>query len=534
MPVQSPLSYSGSPISIRDTPLLSSVISNDPSAIVDFIQRQERRNYRVGITLLVVSVVTWVTGLELVNGVLKTSDYRKPVLFAIITGSCFLVNFLPDLLLIPQLFKRKKQAHETGEIEPLLTKREEKEAQNEEEMTGAQVATLAFYIAVIYFTYNLLVMEALQYTSASNQTVIGSTTAVFTLLMGCALNTERFSLKKAICVCFSCLGVFLVNTTARKSDGEGKFEPKDPKLGNTLALAGAFLYACYLLVMRIKCGGSSGKTTNERRLFGYVGVITILMGIPILIAADFFGVETFELPPPSERSTIFTSVFINGVFSVISDFTSILAMLLTSPLVVSLTLTSSIPITIFVDYMILIWTGEPIHSTSFVYVLGILCILVAVLMVNLNSSATDEMIDDVIEDALGNAITHDQVLSPILSPLLERPSLSMKPFLVKSPLWQQQQQEATTTTSSSSSSKMSVLHSPPATRVDIPRIPMFNLNENDESPPTHNRNHHPKLYESPSSYQSNPQLPSFVVTSGNNHRYRIELKDENDDTLIDV
>ncbi|KAI3405562.2 hypothetical protein KGF56_001580 [Candida oxycetoniae] len=518
------IGYSPKVKSSRLTPYLSSVVSHDPTEIIDFITQKEKRNYRIGIALLVVSIVTWITGLELVSGVLKTSEYKKQWFFAAISGSCYMVNFIPDLFLF--LAKKVFVKNEIeGVNQPLMSDRDDIQVEKDEgvlavEMTKGEVSKLALQVAIIYYLYNLFLMEALKYTSASNQTIIGSTTTVFTLIMGYFLNIEKLSLKKVVCVMLSCIGVFLVNFGSDQKSGDGggggKFEPKNPKLGNTFALAGAFLYACYLLLMRLKCGSSGGKTTNERRLFGYVGLITLILSVPLLYIVDFFDIEKFELPPKGNRA-VFFNVFVNAVFSAISDFTAILAMLLTSPLVVSLTLTCAVPITIFVDYMILLWANEPIHNVSYGYVLGLVCTIGAVISINFSGEVDKELIDDVIENTLENAVIHDQMLSPVLSPLLVRPSLSSKALSIKSPLKQKQ------TVSPNLSMKF-----------QIPFVPMYNLNENDESPPTHNLNHHPELY-GVSSKDSSARLPNLIITAGPNHTYSIDHAPiEEDDDFIDV
>ena len=106
---------------------------------------------------------------------------------------------------------------------------------------------MAFQIAVIYYSYNVLGMSALKFTSALNQTVMGSTTSMFTLIIGVILKTETFTIKKALCVIGSCLGVFMVSFS-NTSGGQGKFQPKNPVLGNTLALGAALMYGfIYLL-----------------------------------------------------------------------------------------------------------------------------------------------------------------------------------------------------------------------------------------------------------------------------------------------
>ncbi|KAI5966123.1 hypothetical protein CANMA_003369 [Candida margitis] len=462
--------------------LLLPQTTSDPKQVVDFIAQEEKRKYKAGICLLIISVGAWIIGLELVNSVLKSDEYRKPIFFAIITGSCFSLNFLYDLFQF--IWMRKPEMHQ-----PLLDT-DKYNYQESTAMSSREVLVLAWQIATIYFLYNIFAMEALRFTSASTQTVIGSLTSVFTLIIGVIIKTERFSKTKAVCVVVSCCGVFLVNLSSVADPSSGhKYTPKNPKLGNILALGGALFYAFYLLTMKFKCGGS--KTTNERRLFGYVGVITFVMGMPILYLADTLGVEKFELPP---NHTIVLIILANGVLTVVSDYTSILAMLLTSPLVVSLTLTSSIPITIFIDYVVLIYSHEPINTSS-VYILGISCIVVAVLLVNINVASENTLIEEIIEDTLESAIHNDELMSPILSPLLGRYHNS-----IKSPL--------------------QMIFSPEMTDQQYPiptTITAFNLNGNDESPPTRNLNHHPSMY------TTEPDAPNLLVSRGQNHTYDIQI-----------
>ena len=175
-------------------------------------------------------------------------------------------------------------------------------------------------------------------------------------------------------------------------------------------------------------------------------------------------------------------------------------MLLTSPLVVSLTLTSVIPITIFIDYLVLISTGNSV-KTNFVYVFGIVCILVAVVLVNVNITSENDLIEEVIEHALEEAIRNDEVMSPVLSPLLSPRNnatnvlgLQLLPH----------------------ASPISIsLFSPKLKSKHPLRISHFNLNENDETEPTFNANHEP-LY----GITSSP--PNIVVVQGKNHQYQIK------------
>ena len=233
-----------------------------------------------------------------------------------------------------------------------------------------------------------------------------------------------------------------------------------------------------------------------------MGLITFVIGVPVLYVVDLLEIEKFQFPPPN--NTILVSIFINGVFSVISDYTSVLAMLLTSPLVVSLTLTSVIPITIFIDYLVLISTGNSV-KTSFVYVFGIVCILVAVVLVNVNITSENDLIEEVIEHALEEAIRNDEVMSPVLSPLLSPRNNATNVLGLLLQLQLQLLPHASPIGISLFSPKLKSKH---------PLRISFNLNENDETEPTFNANE--PLY----GITSSP--PNIVVVQGKNHQYQIK------------
>lgn len=105
--------------------------------------------------------------------------------------------------------------------------------------------------------------------SVSNQAILDTTTSCFTLVIGSYVGIDNFTVKKVICIIFSTIGVVLINfSESDKSDIEIPiFKPKNPKLGNVLAICGALMYVLYLIMMKVKYR-ISDKTTNKRRLFG--------------------------------------------------------------------------------------------------------------------------------------------------------------------------------------------------------------------------------------------------------------------------
>jgi len=545
-------SLSGQPLSpqglvtsprIRTQEIQARVIT-EVQDVIDIINDQEKKNFRLGVLFLIVAISTWIVGLELVNSVLKGDEFGKPWFLAFLTGSCFMLNFVPEVFLfIKGLLSTKSEENapfspdlSASDFEPSLDsnvvvteahpfEKPDSEFNAPIPLTRREIFELSGFIAVIYYSYNVLVMLALQYTSASNQTVLGSTTTMFTLFVGVYLNVDRFTLKKVFCVATSLAGVILINVSENQvgeNDGN-KFKPKNPALGNFLALLGAFFYALYLLLMKVKCG-TGEKTTNERHLFGWVGVFTFIMGFPILAIVHHLGIEKFMLPPSWQ---IFGMVLINSVFSVISDYVTILAMLLTSPLVTSLALTSSIPITILVDFIILHVTGGDSDSSTsnlFLYGFGVLSILVSVSLININITTENELIEEVIEETFEDAIRQDEVLSPVLSPFLG--STNSTGF-ISSPRVHDAIGVNRLTPSSLFKRKSKYVSSP------LVPVPMnhddsqFTLNSssNDELTPMQNANHHHNLYTIDTSLDENavePTNANLIVFGGVNHHYYVK------------
>ena len=132
-------------------------------------------------------------------------------------------------------------------------------------------------------------------------------------------------------------------------------------------------------------------------------------------------------------------------------------------------------------------------KTSFVYVFGIVCILVAVVLVNVNITSENDLIEEVIEHALEEAIRNDEVMSPVLSPLLSPRNNATNVLGLLLQLQLQLLPHASPIGISLFSPKLKSKH--PL------RISHFNLNENDETEPTFNANHEP-LY----GITSSPQI----------------------------
>lgn len=118
-------------------------------------------------------------------------------------------------------------------------------------------------------------------------------------------------------------------------------------IGDILALVGAALYGVYTVFLKY-------KVRNEERVsmplfFGFVGVFNLLVLWPAIILLDATGLEPFSLP--GDRTT-WIVVIVNAMITFVSDYLWVLAMLMTSPLVVTVGISMSIPLALLGDHII--------------------------------------------------------------------------------------------------------------------------------------------------------------------------------------
>ncbi|GAA5861980.1 hypothetical protein JCM3774_001373, partial [Rhodotorula dairenensis] len=166
--------------------------------------------------------------------------------------------------------------------------------------------------------------------------------------------------------------------------------PVHPLLGDGLALLSALAYAAYVLLLKV-------RIRNEARIsmtlfFGFVGMFNIALFWPMGILLHALGVETFEWPHGRD---LVAGLFFNAAITFVSDALYLRAMLLTSPLTVTLGLSLSIPLALIGD-VVYRRSGEPVHLAAIVGGALVLGSFVANGILDLRE-AEKRAIDDVVE-----------------------------------------------------------------------------------------------------------------------------------------
>ncbi|AOW05810.1 hypothetical protein BKA91DRAFT_132468 [Yarrowia lipolytica] len=349
-----------------------------------------RRRWRVGLILLGLVVLLWVASGFLVNSIFSTGEYPKPYFLTYMNTAVFSVYLIPTMFrkvrgnktATPEYSVIDENSDESPKLTPFKSV-EQLTGQDEDELLSTkQTAILSLQFCILWFFSNFLTNASLKYTSVSSQTILSCTSSFFTLVIGSAFGVEAFTATKLLALVFSMCGVFLVS----KADSVATqtrmgVQTSDIVFGDLLALAGAVVYGFYMTLLKVKVGDES--RINTKMFLGFVGLFNILLLWPTIPLLDYLGVEKFGLP---QTEKVWLIVLANAAATLVSDFFWVLAMLMTSPLVVTVGLGATVPLAMAGDLFI----KRSLPSLTYVFGAIILCLSFVVI----NRQDEDELMDD--------------------------------------------------------------------------------------------------------------------------------------------
>ncbi|KUI64298.1 hypothetical protein VM1G_11104 [Cytospora mali] len=259
------------------------------------------------------------------------------------------------------------------------------EMAGDEKLSLRETAILSLEFCMLWFCANYFASACLEHTSVGSVTILTSTSSVWTLVFCAAMRVETFSVRKLVGVLSSLAGVVLISTvdlSGRSDEDRGSFPHKSTAsiaIGDGMAFFSAIIYGLYVTVMKRRVGDED--RVNMPLFFGLVGVLNLVFLWPGFFILHWTGIEPFEWPPTGK---VWAIIFLNSISSFISDMSWAYAMLLTTPLVVTVGLSLTIPLSLI---------GEMIQYSqysSWIYWVGAGIVLVSFLFINHESVEGDE------------------------------------------------------------------------------------------------------------------------------------------------
>ncbi|QID81503.1 hypothetical protein GRS66_003883 [Saccharomyces pastorianus] len=334
-------------------------------------QTSFNKRWTLGLLMLGLVIILWVLSSFLINLIFEDDSYRKPFFITYINTAAFIFYLFPTAKAVVVNYKDTGRANVHREL--IM----------EEEGTGSDSnRSLSAEFCILWFTANLVTNASLAFTSVASQTILSTTSSFFTLFIGAICHVESLSKSKVLGSFISFVGIIMVT----KSDSHQRYQRHIADvsgddndavrvlIGNLLALAGAVLYGVYSTLLKREVGDET--RVNMKIFFGFVGLFNLLFLWPSLIVLDFFGWEPFSLPKDPKVVVI---IFVNCLITFVSDFCWAKAMLLTSPLTVTVGLSITIPLAMFGDVIFK-------HKTmSALYLFGATLILGSFFIINKSS-----------------------------------------------------------------------------------------------------------------------------------------------------
>ncbi|RDW94925.1 vacuolar membrane protein [Coleophoma crateriformis] len=383
--------------------------SKSPSGFRAGVGLENVARRTLGIILLLVTVFLWTASNFLASYIFADNTFSKPYFVTYINTSFFAISLIPILFRIAhahgfsnvrssavdywqgQVDKYKRLSKGLGDdaisasAARLLGDDEAAEQlpvsgllrEPESMLSVRETSWLSLEFCLLWFIANYLVAACLEYTSVGSSTILTSTSSIWTLIFGSMVHVESFSVRKLIGVLASFIGIILISSvdlSGKDNDSNrGNFPHKSQAeiaVGDAMALGSALMYGLYTVVMKKRIGNED--RVNMPLFFGLVGLFNVLFLWPGFLVLHYTGIESFQLPPTGK---IWTIVLVNSVSSFVSDYCWAYAMLLTTPLVVTVGLSLTIPLSLVGQMVLsrqyssaLYWVGACVVVCSFIFI----------------------------------------------------------------------------------------------------------------------------------------------------------------------
>ncbi|KAI5461455.1 hypothetical protein BGZ63DRAFT_356746 [Mariannaea sp. PMI_226] len=355
----------------------------------------------LGLACLMVTVLLWTLYNFLASYIFSDSSFDKPFFLVYFNTSIFAIS------LTPRFFKYMRRGgirglkqdaqHHWNEYRHPTPRRSTPENEDDtdgdrllngynglepvakkvEKLNFRETAVISLEFSMLWFLANYFSSACLQYTSVASTTILTSTSSMWTLIFCVLARLELFTVRKLIGVGASLAGVILISTvdmSGKSDEDRGSFPDKTAAqvaIGDLMALVSAGIYGLYVTVMKRRVGDED--RVDMQLFFGLVGLFNLVLLWPIFFILHWTGLEPFDLPPTSK---IWTIIIANALGSFISDISWAYALLLTTPLVVTVGLSLTIPLSLIGQII------QYSQYSSFMYWVGAVIVFASFLIVN--------------------------------------------------------------------------------------------------------------------------------------------------------
>ncbi|KAL6564007.1 hypothetical protein OROHE_005247 [Orobanche hederae] len=213
--------------------------------------------------------------------------------------------------------------------------------------TRRRVAKISLLVCPIWFLAQLTFNLSLKYTTVTSNTILSSSSSLFTFVVALVFLGEKFAWLKLLSVLL-CMGGTIIVSLGDSATGSSVVA-SSPTLGDCLALLSSAFYAVYITVIRQKLPDEDDEVQGRASMaqfLGFLGLFNLLLFFPVALVLEFFKLESFNTLSGKQIGLIVGKGLLDNV---LSDYLWAKAVLLTTTTVATAGLSIQVPLAAVVD-----------------------------------------------------------------------------------------------------------------------------------------------------------------------------------------
>lgn len=263
--------------------------------------------------------------------------------------------------------------------------------------TRTRVAKVSLLICPFWFMAQLFFNLSLKYTTVTSNTILSTSSSLFTFLLSLAFLGEKFTWFKLAGVLL-CMGGTIIVSLGDSETGLSVIN-SNPILGDILALTSSAMYAVYVTLIRKKLpGDEKNGQVSMAQFLGFLGFCNAIFFFPVVLVLNFTKRESFSALNWKQFGLIVGKGLLDNV---LSDYLWAKAILLTTTTVATAGLTIQIPLAAVVDTL----AGNAPNLTDYI---GAAAIMVGFAGINIPSDVLSSQPKEVVVE-LGSGISNDRI-----------------------------------------------------------------------------------------------------------------------------
>ncbi|KAN0028021.1 hypothetical protein ACTFIV_009848 [Dictyostelium citrinum] len=303
-----------------------------------------KKESKIGIIIVVIISILWTANTEL-QSFLVNGDFNSPFMMMWFNIDILIFSFILEFIFLK--IEINKIEKETNIKESIIKKYKEKF--NINTIGFKKLFIVSIPLTILNISNNWLYALSLLYVDPSILTALFQSASVFCYFLSIIILKERIRILKTLSVAIFMGGVACIAIVSALSpvSSFSSLGDNDKIKGYSFIIVSAILWALYEVGTSKYIGGDNNRTVINT-FIGFLGIINLILGIPVIAILNATKFEVFQIPSPS----LFGLLFVNAMLFLIAIYVITWGLSVTSPLFVRSGELMALPLTLLFDIII--------------------------------------------------------------------------------------------------------------------------------------------------------------------------------------